>query len=542
MGVRTHEHEPGTGTPRRSGRAARAERGAALLLVFIFSVAIAGFVLALYDFAGSRMRLAASRLERLEALAAAEGTAEGARRAALDALAHHAPIPTGGTVWVRDVQGTYTIEALGGGTTHDETSAAAGVRTTVYPYRIRGQATVGRTTVAVARLVHLRATPAFQFASYYDGDLELHPSASMTWRGFLRASGDIYVGSTAGGATIAVDAELFQGQRLFRCRKTDPAALPSVLRFRSRATGQLVTAPAGLASAVPTWRLDAQSLWAGTVETATHGVRASVAVRRPPLCAFDGGGARGYYHARAGLVIRDTRVFDAGGTDVTALLLPGTVRERNLFDGREEENIKVTDIDLGLLRASLRWPANGLLYAYRTDSTTGRPHGIRLRNGAANLLPLTVVSEDPVYVLGDFNTISPVPVAIFADAVNVLSNAWDDSKTNNSLPAAANTTCRFAVLTGDVPSDPSTGNYSGGLENLIRLHESWTGRTLTLRGSYVRGFASELARTPWASGGDNYDPPNRDYDFDPSFAGAAALLPPFTPMVYTFEDVEWTVR
>ncbi len=518
------------------------EAGAALLLVLFFSIAIAGFVLALYEFAGSRMRLAASRLERLEALAVAEGTTEGARRAALDALAQHAPVPTSGTVWVRDVQGAYTIEALGSGVTVDETSATAGVQTTVYPYRIRGTATVGRTTVAVTRIVHLRATPAFQFAAYYDGDLELHPSASMTWRGFMRASGDVYVGSSAGGATIAVDAELFQGQRLFRCRKTDPATLPSTLRFRNRATGTLVTAPAGLTSASPTWRLDAESLWAGSVETATHGVRSSVAARRRTLDAFDGTGARGYYHARAGLVVRDKKVFDANGNDITSLLLPDTVKERSFFDGREEENIKVTDIDLTLLRLSLRWPANGLLYAYRTDASPTKPYGIRLRNGASNLQPLTVVSEDPVFVLGDFNTGSTQPVAIMADAVSVLSNAWNDSKANKTLPAASNTSCRFAVLTGDVPSNPATGEYSGGLENLVRLHESWTGRTLTLRGSFVRGFASEISRAPWASGGDNYDPPNRDYDFYQPFAGASAPLPPFTPMVHIFEDVEWTAQ
>ena len=86
-------------------------------------------------------------------------------------------------------------------------------------------------------------------------------------------------------------------------------------------------------------------------------------------------------------------------------------------------------------------PANGILYAAANEkeSNPNKEDGIRLVNGSK--LPsqgLTVVSENPVYVQGDYNTkdkngnlrtaLTPltdlIPAAVMADAVTVLSNNW----------------------------------------------------------------------------------------------------------------------
>src|SRR5262249_53691199 len=163
--------------------------------------------------------------------------------------------------------------------------------------------------------------------------------------------------------------------------------------------------------------------------------------------------------------------FDHNGNPLS--LPAGTITQKSLYDAREGKNIAVSEINVGLLNASGQFPPNGLVYAYRTDATTSQPNGIRLTNGSEVLKPLTVVSQEPVYVQGDFNTTNKKGVAVICDAVNLLSNAWNDSKTASSgLPVATNTTYNLAFVTGNVPTPNGGGNYSGGFENLPRFHEN----------------------------------------------------------------------
>src|SRR2546430_7421188 len=89
---------------------------------------------------------------------------------------------------------------------------------------------------------------------------------------------------------------------------------------------------------------------------------------------------------------------------------------------REQRNMVVTDVNVGLLRSSGAAPANGVLYVARTGSPGA---SVRLVNGSQ--LPsqgLTVVSENPMYIQGDYNTVAKVPAAMLADAITVLSNNW----------------------------------------------------------------------------------------------------------------------
>ncbi len=126
--------------------------------------------------------------------------------------------------------------------------------------------------------------------------------------------------------------------------------------------------------------------------------------------------------------------------------------------------------------------------------TSADPHGvtakraIRLKNGG--VLPdggLTVVSGNPVCIQGDYNTGTtsslqpasnnaslPDPTKpTVADAVNILSNAWLDSR-SGSTPAASPTTLNVAIISGTVPT--GNGYYSGGLENFPRFPENWDGK------------------------------------------------------------------
>ena len=135
---------------------------------------------------------------------------------------------------------------------------------------------------------------------------------------------------------------------------------------------------------------------------------------------------------------------DAIGSSVP--LPPNAVMKRSFFDAREGKTMTTYDVDVNLMRTAGTLPANGVMYVAGTD--TASSPAVRLVNGA--LLPnqgLTVVSQNPVYIVGNYNCpggqvdtitkdcmIKPngtnhPPAAVLADAVTVLSNAW---MTNNS--------------------------------------------------------------------------------------------------------------
>ena len=77
---------------------------------------------------------------------------------------------------------------------------------------------------------------------------------------------------------------------------------------------------------------------------------------------------------------------------------------------------------------------------------------------------------------------------------------------------------------------PSNGaNYSGGVENFLRLLENWNGNTtLTYNGSIVVMFPSKFATNNWS--GSYYGVPHRNWSFDLNFLSQKGL-PPLTPEV-----------
>lgn len=179
---------------------------------------------------------------------------------------------------------------------------------------------------------------------------------------------------------------------------------------------------------------------------------------------------------------------------------------------------------------------------------------LKLVNGGLNNLPngFTVASENPVYIQGDFNataasvTAEPnVATAVIADAVTLLSNAWNDTVSfrfpNDENNRNATTTgYRFAMITGKaVPfAKPLAWGVNefgsdGGVHNFMRMLEDWGGQTLRYRGSMVSLFFSRQAIGVYRADDNVYSPPTRGYNFDTDFL-TPALLPPGTPM---FRDV-----
>ena len=114
---------------------------------------------------------------------------------------------------------------------------------------------------------------------------------------------------------------------------------------------------------------------------------------------------------------------------------------------------------------------------------------------------------------------------MLSDALTILSPSWSDGNsllgTATRIPSSM--TFNAAIITGNVPST-GTGNtqFSGGVHNLPRLLENWTGYTLTLNTSIVVLFASQIATNQWqlpfnSSASGYYNPPTRNWGFDTTY-------------------------
>lgn len=202
------------------------------------------------------------------------------------------------------------------------------------------------------------------------------------------------------------------------------------------------------------------------------------------------------------------------------------------YDDREGEWVDLLVIDVSKLTAADI--GNGIVYVSIEETPDEVPEdhhkGIKLINCDTLPGPLSICSDNAVYIQGDYNTVDWKPSAVMADAVNLLSNIWDDAANHNTdslLNLASNTTYYVAILSGDTPN---TEDYNGGLENFPRFLENWSGRTCTIVGSFINLFLSENAVGQWDYGIPIYTAPGRDWWFDVRFL-EFNNLPPGTPSV-----------
>jgi hypothetical protein len=245
----------------------------------------------------------------------------------------------------------------------------------------------------------------------------------------------------------------------------------------------------------------------------------------------------------------------------------------------------------------------------RKNWVSGARHVLRLVDGAYPNVPITsnstvvngvtysggftVASENPVYIMGNYNSNAndtfftgasggapgadlqnPAHSAasIIADSVTILSNNWANgtnsgdlmsmvgsSSYNNDITMGSTTSpggpyagdrigattyYRVAIAGGKnmafpFPSWENATDYGfgtdGGIHNFLRFLEDWTGQTLNYGGSlvslYYATYNTGIFKCCQYS---VYSPPVRNYLFDTDFEIPAGL-PPGTPM---FRDLE----
>jgi Tfp pilus assembly protein PilX len=211
-------------------------------------------------------------------------------------------------------------------------------------------------------------------------------------------------------------------------------------------------------------------------------------------------------------------------------------------------NLAAMSINASVLRG------NRPLFFRRALKLTG---GSALRT--SGITGLTIASENPVYIQGDYNvgtaanfaTETHIAAAVIADAIVLLSNAWNDINSFYPYPhgvtstAAMNATLtsyRLAAVAGKSISFTQPTNWTpetdfgndGGAHNLMRLLENWGGQTMNYRGSIVSFYISRQATGIYKSGPTTYGAPGtRAFSFDTDFL-LPDKLPPGTPM---FRDV-----
>ncbi len=399
-------------------------------------------------------------------------------------------------------------------------------------------------TVTLNQVVARRLLAPFQHAVFYDADLEWLPGADMTLAGRIHSNANMYLGT---GALLTVDSEYVRAAgKIFNRRKDNNTVPSGTVQIRQAGTVTYV-AMAGLDSTSPTWTTASQTRWNGTVKSDVHGVTK----RAIPVVGSTAPG--GYYHTQA-----DVRIINGTITDKNGNPLPvpaGTIQTTTTcYNQREKKTIRMTEIDLKKLAGYLPGdppgipsgtnflPANGLIYATRNDAPATQEPGVRLINGSEirRAGGLAVVSNDPVYIKGDFNTVTKKPVAVIADALNILSNSWNDANSAGAISArvASLTTVNGAFIAGITPTPTGGGTYSGGFENYPRLQENWTNKQLIISGSFVSLWNSQIATGNWPGTGRVYNAPTRLWSWNASF-GSGTTLPPFSPFAVEIVKGAW---
>lgn len=459
--------------------------------------------------------------------------------------------------------------------------------------------------------VNAQTIPLFQFGVFYEGDLEIIPGAPMTFAGWVHTNGNLYLSSNdvTFQSNLTTPDSVFWNRkdasgRLNGVRINNEAGTPVALRFDSRSLSE------------PQFKMRSQQDFNSRLMSKAHGVKPlklPLPANTPPITlvqpraagdnamvqdvkmawkadwyiTLDAAAFTAYTNA-------DSNTFKANSfcnylthERAPGMQLPSAAMcakifkpVRNAFyDGREDTRVAGTqiavrpdliDIHMDTLRiwsdsaSAARAPRIIYINVINTDVTDARRDfvAVRLRQGtrlpssrtAADTGGLTVATERPMYILGDYNTVVWRPAALIADAITFLSrppnvamaSCTGDGWCDHRQQAAAMNTARSvtevnaALLAGHsaTPNDfmraGGAQQYGGGLENFPRFLENWGGRTFRYTGSLVSLFESRFAVGLWGntSGGSYYGAPTRQWSFDVNFR-FPERLPPGTPSVGT---------
>ena len=435
----------------------------------------------------------------------------------------------------------------------------------------------GQLTVGVARNFQITGVPLFQAAVFFEHDIELHPGALMTINGLVHSNNDLWLATSNPDRLKFLMNVSYAGQyheaykplTTFGSGSTG-AVSPNPPLWADGLPGSSSTTIASQLTKTdrmePYGTEPAQLFDTSDTSANNDGPRevieppVSSAADPAPIAAL-----RLYNQASVRVTIDRTkpvadpaRILIRNGSDAvlpaateTAIRAALTVSTTTIYDWRQASNVSLTNVDVKALDTALVGmdaSFNGVLYIH--DITPTGLNAIRLKNGAVLNRDLSIASNNAVYIQGDYNTgglssgaHDPLLVpsnnggnpsgtdsttangytkrsaAVMADAVMILSNAWSDSNSSDSLSGrvASHTTVNTAILSGIVPTNyQDSGVYSGGPHNFPRFLETWSGKDFSYLGSMVQTFNSKQFDGIYDTG-NIYSPPSRKWGYDSSF-------------------------
>lgn len=434
-------------------------------------------------------------------------------------------------------------------------------------------------TNAVQEDISFNSIPLFQFAIFYNSLLEFSTCATMTVNGRVHANGAVYTGSTA---PLSINGLLTTTGTL-----TQPAWAGGTTNwaYPGSFNGGITTNVAFVLLPLGTNSVHSIIDQPPSYESATS-----------PL-----GQQRLFNQAQVVLLVTNNSVkvqiqssvnglvpgADASPTVLTYTNLSPDSLATNLpfltllwvtngfYDQREGKTNLTTQIDVGKYSSWIasntmvlaKYPKGSGCYptiVYVADNRTTNSttmNAVRLTNGIAppsnGGLGFTVATPNPLYIIGHYNsssngipvnlgttnTSAALPCSLMSDSLTILSSLWVDMNSSKSISSyrdATNTTINAAIITGIVPSTgPAQTQYSGGVHNLPRLLENWTGDTLTLNTSIVNLYNSQVATKPFLWPGTYYYAPTRQFSYDINFANPNRQPPPGTPNLSVMLRSSW---
>ena len=419
-------------------------------------------------------------------------------------------------------------------------------------------------SATVYQSIQFAQIPLFQYAVFYNMDLEINPSAAMTINGRVHSNGNIWATGNSSSVPLTFSSSVDAAGTI--------SNLPSPLDPHNVGrNGNVVYSLSG--QPVPDYASLSLPIGGSTNNNPTN---VQAILEAPPLAFAQPNNSSAYssngliYLANAAdLIISNSSsgLSTALGTNLAVYYqnpndtlnplqyVPPDLKITNtstgvvysnysfatnvsFYDYRESDTIQAVQIDVGLLDTWLTNTATRGGSTYNVANSTGgysKGHtinsiyvynkipitssqlpAVRMVNGQ-RLPPagLTVATTDPVYIKGDYNTtvngtafstalgdtVNTAPAAILADAVTILSSSWSDNN-GAGTPLALRIPVNTTINAAMLEGIvPSNGSYySGGLENFLRLLENWGG-TVTYNGSIVVMYPSQYATNYWIAPG-----------------------------------------
>jgi hypothetical protein len=460
-----------------------------------------------------------------------------------------------------------------------------------------GSSTQRQVVAKVRRVFSKQQLSPWNWAIFYVDPLEIHPGPLFTVTGWVQTNSDLYTGhnTLTFADKVTYGSDWFIGFMPGDAQHPETPQPPNYPSSLPPARDQALQ-PFGLDSTLVFNTTNGNpnddsyhelidppnTSYSDPFAGQRYWDQASVIVKisdnpNPNANGFDG--VKGDDLVNFYTVIPSTGVTVPATGQLLSTISSAITTNQTIQDNREGATIRVATLDVSKLENgsgtsyNAGLPSAPIIYIYDSSNSSSARRAIRIKNGSK--IPsggLTIASQNAVYLQGDFNTggtgstvpsnnpsnfnsdgtyVDPsnppsstvsgytrAPTSILADAVDLLSNSWNDANAG-TVPAASPTTFNTAIIAGIVPTAPpgGDGSYSGGAENFPRFLEDWTNKTLTYYGSMVELYKSQQSIGEWGKA-NVYVPPTREWYFDTNFR---TNPPPGSLMVYTYIKGRWFV-